>query len=264
MRKLISIFFVVLSVVACKDDEKEAYSQSAKDSSLSEAITMDVIEQVLTIVPIYVVEGKYAADSTIGLSASPILSDNTYPKTITIDYGIGTTGPDGNIRKGKIKIVVNSGTILNEDLHLSFDEYNYNGNTLYGQFDLAYSNSGKVSYTSDFSEGSLTFVSANGTMKWKSSFVLIKEDGGSTSTVSDDVFSFSGTANGIDLSGTSYALVTATDHSIDFGCKYLIKAGSSVLTPNEKDAQTVSFGSGSCDANGSITFSDNAIQNFSF
>lgn len=255
---------LLVSIVACKDDDKETYSQSAKDCSTSEAITMDVIEQVLTIVPVYIVEGKYEADSNIVLSASPALSENTYPKTITIDYGTGVTGPDGNIRKGKIFLEVNSGTILSEDLSISFDEFNYNGNTLYGEFELMYSNPGKVNYTSDFSAGNLTFVSANGTMKWKSSFVMSRQEGGSTSNIGDDVFSFSGTADGIDLSGTSYSLVTGIEHVIDFNCKHFIKSGSSVLTPNEKGEQTVSYGSGSCDANGSITFTGNTVQNFSF
>lgn len=264
MRKLLGLFVLSIVLGSCGDDEKEVYAQSAKDHSLAEVISMDVFEQVLTIAPIYIVQGEYAADTLISISASPVLSDPTYPKLITINYGNGVTGDDGKTRQGKILLTVNSGTVLTEDLDIDFDDYICNGNTVYGAVNYTYSNNGgTVSYEAEVEGDPLTFISANGTMKWSSDYTLTRKSGESTPSIGDDEFTFSGSAAGIDLSGRSYT-VTSTNHTIDFGCNHYIVSGTSTITPNAKDQHSVDYGSGNCDANGSIQLSDDVTENFTF
>lgn len=264
MRKLLGLFILSVSLWSCGDDEKEVYAQSAKDHSLAEVISMDIFEQVLTITPTYVVEEEYLADTLIEITANPILSDPTYPKTITINYGDGITGTDGKTRQGKILVTINSGTVLTENLDIDFDDYICNGNTVYGAVNYIYSNSnGVISYAGDIEGNGLTFVSANGTMKWSGEYSLTRNSGASTPSISDDEYIFAGNSAGFDLSGRSYT-VTSTNHKIDFSCKSFIVSGSSKITPNGKDAQTVDYGSGNCESNASIKLSDNVTENFTF
>jgi hypothetical protein len=264
MRNLIALCILLAMVSSCKDDEKEVYSQSVKDHSLAEVISMDVFEQVLTIAPTYIIQGEYLADTLIEISANPVLSDPTYPKVITINYGDGVTGDDGKTRQGKIILSINSGTVLSEDLDIDFDDYICNGNTVYGAVNYTYSNSnGIVSYDAEVEGDPLIFVSANGTMKWSSEFTLTRKSGESTPAIGDDEFTFAGNAAGIDLSGRTYT-VASTNHTIDFGCNHFIVSGTSTITPNDKDQHTVDYGSGNCDSNGSIQLSDDVTENFTF
>lgn len=265
MRKLLSILFISTVFFACKDEEKKVYAQSAKDQTLCEMITMDAFEQVLTITPSYIIDGKYEADTSIIITASPILSDPTYPKVITIDFGSGITGPDGKTREGKIKVTINSGTVLTENLNIEFDDYVAEGNTVYGVIDYSYATTNNViSYAADMGQSGLTFVSANGTMKWKGDFTIQRNSGSTTPSIGDDVFSLSGSTTGVDISGTSYSVTTKTDHTIDFSCKNIITAGTSDITPNGKGKHTVDYGNLECNTTATISLSASNSQNFNF
>tara|TARA_B110000211_G_C14003015_1_gene519429 strand:- start:468 stop:1265 length:798 start_codon:yes stop_codon:yes gene_type:complete len=265
MKEVFSAVLITLCLFGCKDDSKEIYSQSAKDQSLAEVITMDVFEEVLTITPTYIIDGKYAADTNIIITSYPLLTDPSYPKTITIDYGNGVVGTDGKTRKGKIKILINSGTVLTEDLEIEFDDYVSEGNTVYGSVNYAYTNlNSTVSYDVTLNGTGLTFISANGTMKWDGDFLITRASGENTPSISDDIFKLSGSTTGVDFSGTSYAVKTETDHTIDFDCNEIITAGTSKITPNGKDEHDVDYGTGGCDANAVISLSSDNSQNFNF
>jgi hypothetical protein len=265
MKELFSVLLMCVCLFGCKDDEKEVYTQSVKDQSLAEVITMDIFEEVLTITPTYMLSGQYLADTNIIISTSTLWSSTTYPKTITIDYGTGIVGSNGKTRKGKIKVTINSGTVLAENLDIEFEDYISEGNTVYGSLVFNYSNLNNLgSYATTINGLGLTFVSANGTMKWNGSFNLERSSGESTPRINDDIFKFSGSTTGVDFSGTSYVVSTETDHTIDLNCNNIITAGTSKITPNGKDEHSVDYGIGTCDGNGVIRLSSNNSENFNF
>jgi|TARA_B110000261_G_C13073865_1_gene353264 hypothetical protein len=265
MSKLLSLIIITSILFSCKDDEKEVYTRSAKDHSLAEVITMKAFKEVLTITPTFIIDKKYAVDTNIIITAKPLLSDSIFPKEITIDYGMGITGPDGKTRQGKIKVTINSGTVLTENLQIVFEEYVSEGTEVYGAINFDYSNDNStISYAVSIAESGLTFKSANGTMKWFGDFNIHKADGGNTPNINDDIFKLSGTTNGVDISVTSYTVSTQTDHTIDFNCKSIITAGTSKITPNGKDEHTVDYGNGDCNANAIISLSTGNSQNFNF
>lgn len=265
MRKLLSLIILATIFVSCKNDEKGIYARSAKDQSLAELITMDAFEEVLTITPTFIIDGKYTVDTNIIITAYPLLSDPAYPKEITIDYGGGITGPDGKTREGKIKVTINSGTVLTEDLEITFDDYVSEGNTVIGAIDFTYSNTSSIiSYAASMAESGLTFESPNGTMKWSGDFTIQRSSGENTPIISDDIFKLSGTTGGVDISGTSYTVSTQTKHTIDFNCKRMITAGTSKITPHGKDQHTIDYGNGDCNTNAVISISTGDSQNFNF
>jgi hypothetical protein len=265
MKQLFSVLLITVFLFGCKTDEKEVYTQSIKDQSFAEVITMDVIEEVLTITPTYVINGEYVSDTNIIITSTPIISSPSYPKTISIDYGNGIVGPDGKTRKGIIKVLINSGTVLTENLKINFDDYIAEGNTVYGSLTATYANSNNtLSYNVSISGTGLTFVSANGTMKWSGDFLITRASGESSPNIKDDIFKLSGSTTGVDFSGTSYVVSTETDHTIDFNCNNIITGGTSKIIPNGKGVHDVDYGSGNCDANGVISLSSGNSKNFNF
>jgi len=266
MRFFFSVILITICSFGCKDEENNIHIQSAKDQSLAEVITMDVFEEVLTIAPTYIINQAYIEDTNIILTSSPLLNDPTYPKKISIDYGSGIVGTDGKTRKGKIKIKINSGTVLKENLEIEFDNFVSEGNTIYGSISFIYDiDTNNITYYDVTLNGTgLTFISANGTMKWDGSFKIKRASGENTSSIKDDVFKLSGNTSGVDFSGTSYKSVTDIDHTIDLNCNSIITAGSSKITPYGKSLHHLFYGSGSCDANALIRLSSENEKNFNF
>ena len=266
MRFFFSIILTTICSFGCKDEENNIHVQSAKDQSLAEVITMDVFEEVLTITPTYVIHQAYNADTNIIITSSPLLNTTTYPKTISIDYGSGIVGTDGKTRKGKIKVVINSGTVLKENLEIEFDDFVSEGNTIYGSISFAHDIDADniTSYNVTLNGTGLTFMSANGTMKWDGAFMIKRASGENTSSIKDDIFKLSGNTNGVDFSGTSYKSATDIDHTIDFNCNSIITSGSSKITPYGKEQHHLDYGTGSCDANALIRLSSENEKNFNF
>lgn len=266
MKNFCYLLIITVFIFGCKDNETKVNTQSAKDQSLAEVITMDVLEEVLTITPIYIINGEYTADTNINITVFPLLIDSTYPKTITIDYGNGIVGTDGKTRKGIIKIKINSGTVLKENLEIEFDNFISEGNTVYGSIDFIYSinTNNIISYNVSLNEAGLTFISANGTMKWYGSFLIKRASGENTPSIKDDIFKLSGSTSGIDFLGTSYSVSTEIDHTIDFNCNKIITAGTSKITPNGKEQHHLDYGSGTCDANATISLPSSISKNFNF
>ena len=266
MKIFFSVLLTIICVFGCKDEENKIQIQSAKDQSLAEVITMDVFEEVLTITPTYVIHQAYNADTNIIITSSPLLNTTTYPKTISIDYGSGIVGTDGKTRKGKIKVVINSGTVLKENLEIEFDDFVSEGNTIYGSISFVHDIDADniTSYNVTLNGTGLTFMSANGTMKWDGVFMIKRASGENTSSIKDDIFKLSGNTNGVDFSGTSYKSATDIDHTIDFNCNSIITSGSSKITPYGKEQHHLDYGTGSCDANALIRLSSENEKNFNF
>ena len=267
MRFFFPVLLTIICVFGCKDEEDKIYIQSAKDQSLAEVITMDVFEEVLTIAPTYIINQAYTEDTNIIITSSPLLNDPTYPKTISIDYGTGIVGTDGKTREGKIKIKINSGTVLKEDLEIEFDQFKSGGVVVpNGSISFIYDiDTNNITYYDVTLNGTgLIFISANGTMKWCGSFKIKRASGENTPSIKDDIFKLSGNTIGVDLSGTSYTAATYIDHTIDFNCNSVITAGSSKITPYGKAQHHLDYGTGSCDANAVIQLSSENEKNFNF
>jgi len=258
-------FLLIFSAIlaGCKEDKTEVYTQSAKDAALAEQLTIDVLKEVLMIAPEYVISESYSDNTDIILSAEPEISSPTYPKTITIDYGNGVSGILGKTRSGKILLTVNSGTIITEDLDISFENFKSDGSEILGNITYTF-NSSTEGYDGEFEGSGISIINANGTMKMDGTFNLEKISTAGTTATTDDIYNFNCRTTGIDFDQTSFTYNSTVDHTIDFSCIHMIKAGKSSLAPNGKGEQTVDFGSGNCDATGSIRLSSGESKNFIF
>jgi hypothetical protein len=260
-----SILFLIASFffVCCKKDNNEVYTQAAKDAVLGERLIVDVLQQISYTCPNFIANEEDSVINGINLSVQPALSDSAYPKTITIDYGIGITGILGKMRKGKIIVVINSKKFTTEDLAVSFNDYSSDGSEIWGHINYIY-NISKNGYNGELLEDGISIINANGTMKLDGIFSFEKTSTSGTSSLIDDSYDFQCTTTGIDFEQTSFSYNSSSSHSIEFSCKDYITSGTSIVTPHEKKAQTVNFGSGNCDSNVVIELKDGSQKNFTF
>ncbi|MDC1188461.1 hypothetical protein N8089_01590 [Flavobacteriales bacterium] len=260
MKKSIFILAFISIFISCKDDEKEIYTQSARDAALAEQLTLDALKEVLLITPDFVINETYTKDSNIIVSATPDISNSTYPKTITIDYGGGVTGILGKERQGKLHVTINSGTVITENLKIEFDEYFSAGTQLIGSVNHIYDNG----YESEILDDGLSLINANGTMKWNGTFSLTPNSNNGTVNISDDSYNFTCNTVGVDFSQTTFTFNSSTEHLINFACTHMITKGTSKLAPNGEKTQTVNFGTGGCDATAAISQSNGDSKSFTF
>ena len=263
IKQIVFIGITSILLFSCKKDDGEIYTQSAKDVALGERLVSDVLKQILYTTPNFIIDPADSLIDGIHLSSKPELNDSTFPKVITLDYGDGTTGSLGKIRKGKILVTINSGTIITEDLAVSFEEYSSDGSEIWGNINYNY-NASNSQYNGELLNNGISIVNPNGTMKWNGTFTLTKTSTSGTVSLADDTYDFECTTTGIDFEQTSFTYATSINHIIDFSCAEYITSGTSILKPNEKGSQTINFGNGSCDANGVIQLNDGSEKNFTF
>ena len=263
MRYFFSILLVAITLLSCKKNESELYTQSASDAALAEQITVDIIKEILLKAPDYVIQKDYLGADGLFVSADPLIETSTYPKEITFNYGNGITGPLGKSRVGNLIFSIQSGTVKTTDIKVSFDDFSINGSQVLGEIDFTY-NSSKNGYDGNFVGEGITIVNANGTMKMSGDFFLERLSTSGTTTIADDIYNFGCNTNGIDFQRTSFSYASLSDHTIDLSCPNYITSGTSTVTPNEKGDQTLNFGGGNCDPTAVLTAGDSETKNISF
>jgi len=263
IKQIIFIGIISILLFSCQKDDGEIYTQSAKDVALGERLVSDVLKQILHTTPNFIIDPADTLIDGVHLSSKPELNDSTFPKVITLDYGDGITGSLGKIRKGKILVTINSGTIITEDLAVSFDKYSSDGSEIWGNINYIF-NATNTQYSGELLNNGISIVNPNGTMKWDGTFTLTKISTSGTVSLEDDIYEFECTTDGIDFEQTSFTYNTSISHIIDFSCAEYITSGTSILKPNEKGSQTINFGNGNCDANGVIQLNNGSEKNFTF
>lgn len=245
------LILLALAVFGCKKDSTDQYIQSSKDHSLALQNSVDLIAEVQTVGRDYLEDGVFDGDTLLNISSTPVYGSNTYPKTIVINYGNdGYLRSDNKTRKGKIELTINSASGLNGDYSIVLDSFYVENTNIVGALDCSV-NGGTNAYT--FQEG-LRFINANGTVQWSGSL--------SAETISSTEQSISFNVSGQDSKGTSFSAVQGIAPSADLTCTHLIVAGTSLVTPNDRDQQTANYGSGDCESNVTVTFSDASTLGF--
>lgn len=255
--------FICLSsllIIGCRKEEEEIYTQSAKDATFAAHLSFDVLREVQRICPEFIVNQSYSSNSII-VTSTPDISNSDYPKTISINYGTETEGIFGEKRSGIIMVTINSGNILSDSLHISFDDYNVGGTQINGEIEFNFTNN---IYQISFGENGLSLVNANGTMLFNGSGTLSLSSNNNTVSILDDIYEASfDNVTGVDYNQRSFTYASS-NQIVDFNCSHLITDGTAIVTPNQKNKQTISYGSNSCDNLGSVTNSSSTQANFNF
>lgn len=192
--------------------------------------------------------------SNIPTCATVTVSSDTFPKTITIDYGTsGCASQHGNVKTGKIIIEVTD-TIINAGAVKSivYSDFYVNGNNVEGSGTIQ--NLGKNSkgnwvlatntdFTFTDSSNNLAKEVYNDTIEWVSGF--------ETADKTDDVYYKTGDGS-ITLNDTiAYSRTITTPLLMDNTCGYII-SGVETLYKNGS-AVIIDYGDGTCDAVATVT-----------
>jgi len=119
--------------------------------------------------------------------------DNTYPKTVTIDFGAGEICPDGKFRKGKIVMnftgpIRRTGTVVT----ITLVDFQVGRAKIEGTKVLTnLSENGNIKFSVQVTDGKVTFPSGRGYLYETLRYVR-QIEGGSTDEINDDVYSIEG------------------------------------------------------------------------
>ncbi len=152
--------------------------------------------------------GKPSSDNTAGrpfpfaklrlrIGAKAVITvtpdDNTYPKTVTIDFGNGDTCPDGKFRKGKIVMhftgpIRHPGSVLTITLvDFQIGRAKIEGTKVITNL----SENGNIKFSVQVVDGKITFPNGRGYTHERLKYVK-QIEGGDTKEITDDVYSIEG------------------------------------------------------------------------
>jgi hypothetical protein len=180
-----------------------------------------------------------------------------FPKTLTCIFDSTCKAPNGDVRKGKIKIVLtkhisDSGAVITT----TFDGFNFNGYKVEGT--LTERNNGPdattrmPSYSFTLPDGKITNSSGEViTLNLSQTKQLLKGKG--TTTVSGDSYQLTGSSSGTSAGAAFSASITKPlvfDASLP--CQFLI-SGVLEVRQTGKDLKSIDFGNGTCSGQATLS-----------
>ena len=186
----------------------------------------------------------------------------TFPRTITIDFGDGCVGPNGRIRKGKIMVDVTD-NILNPQASrtATLDDFYIDDVKIEGSrtwTNQGYDTDGNITLLRTVRNGKITYPNGE-TAEWGSEVLLTQTAGGNTPlNFFDNVFEMTGTAGGVNRNGRAYEVIIEAPLVLDKICPWLV-SGIFTLTVDNVEV-SVDYGEGNCDNKAVLTFPNGAEQ----
>lgn len=179
-----------------------------------------------------------------------------FPKTITIDFGTGCTGPDGRIRRGKIITVYTDGLVVpGSEAVTTFQNYYADSTHVEGRHTVKNNSTSAVRiFTCTVVNGKLTRPSGN-YVKWNATHTHAQTAGlGTPLFPLDDEFDITGGAAGEHYrNGNSHtwSRTIITPLHKRFTCNWLV-SGIVKIDWDGNDAR-LNFGNGTCDNQAVLT-----------
>jgi hypothetical protein len=184
-----------------------------------------------------------------------------FPKKICVDFGNGVTDKRGTTLKGKIYVTIsNRMGVTGSTKKLEYYEFFINDNQLKGSKIVTYLGSNRkvtdnvVTETPSWSISVKdTILRADGTtLIWNSERVRTRISNNATPLIFwDDIYSITGTANGVNAKGTAYTVEITKPLILKGGWKFFVEG--TVLTTSEKHTAVLDYGNGEKDAKATLT-----------
>ena len=149
---------------------------------------------------------------------------------ISIDFGTGVVGRDGNTRKGVIKVVEDGDYMAAASLDISLESYFVNDDAIVGSIELDKVGSDFGLIIDGFSAGQEIEIDANKTISWINGFTTLTNS-------DDDIFNISGTASGLEIAenrGLSTSITEVMNY--DKSCEFKLVSGIIELTLQPSDS----------------------------
>jgi hypothetical protein len=179
---------------------------------------------------------------------------DTYPKTITLDYGDSTVIHHGRVLKGVVTIEISAPARTDGSTRkMTFKNFVIDSIAVNGTSISVFKGDNKTSAVENYTED-VVFNYDNGTeVTWKGEKKRDWVEGLSTDTVrSDDVIKITGKANAAITGGSVYLKEITVPLVRKGSCKYITE-GVIQLTVDNKLVSSVDYGTGECDASATLT-----------
>lgn len=256
---LLLVSAVSIALFSCKKEETDTETQSAVDNSICEGEFMRLTPTVNSIaISEAGVHRLGWPGSSVTSSSCPVITvtnPNQYPGAmLTVDYGTGCVdSTDGKTRRGSITATFSApwdsvGCVITINLN------NYYVNNIHYEGTVTVTRNSQYSYTTAVQNGKCT--TTNWVLTWASTRTITQTAGTSTTNASDDIYTISGNANGVNRNNLAYTVNITQDLVKEQACSWISK-GVIELTPDGMATRTVDFGDGTCDNKATLTINGN-------
>ncbi len=180
-------------------------------------------------------------------------TSDTYPKTITLDYGDGTEIHHGRVLKGVVTIEMSAAPRTDgATKKVTYKNFIVDSVTVNGTSISVFTGDNKTKAVENYTED-VKFNYLNGTeVTWKGQKQRDWTEGLSTSMVrSDDVIKITGKTNAAITGGSSYVKEITTPLVRKGDCRYIV-SGVIKLTIDNALVASLDYGNGDCDASASL------------
>jgi hypothetical protein len=199
------------------------------------------------------------AVNTTNLGCAIYTIDDTvpgqYPKTLTLDFGIGCTSADGILRKGKIIYVFTKPLFSPGDTtSVTFNQYVVNGFGLQGTYSIINNSSqlNGISFITQVTNGIITYPNATN-YHYSHHRTFTMTAGSSTPyDITDDVYSITGNSSFSTADGSSLVFNITTPLVKAVSCHNISKGVVSIVY-DQAVSGTIDFGDGTCDNLATVT-----------
>lgn len=273
LKTLLAIGLFALSFTACKKDQTASTNDevTATDNQIADEASTDAVDQLNMVI---MNEITVQSTSSAQVNTTTTLADadrrrtsgtvtispigTTYPKTITIDFGTGSTDNNGIVRKGKIVgVLTGPWWISGSTLTITFTDFYRNDNKIEGTVVLTSNgfNTDKTSYSYNVVVDKNRINADGKTITWSSNRTITYFNNGTPLTHLDDYFTISGTASGTNRNGEAFT-TTITKELKKFVTYRWFVSGTIEHKVGAKAVVTLDYGDGTKDNLATISVSE--------
>ncbi|NNE56182.1 MAG: hypothetical protein HKN32_09185 [Flavobacteriales bacterium] len=252
MKRSLLLLMTIIVVVSCgKKNEIEYSTASAEDHLTSQNFFGDVFRTV------------YSVTSDIdGLRADNCIDEMEADTTagalsLWINYGQDECiSPDGRVRNGEIyceftdRWSVPGASVIVQPGFYSVDGYTIGGSVTITN--LGENEFGREEFELKVFNGEIDSPDNGGSISWNCDMVLEWKEGQVSNFVEDDVFYWTGTANGVNRNGSEFEAEIQEPIEHDIVCRWF-KSGMVEVTPSGREIREVDLGLGDCNELATVT-----------
>jgi hypothetical protein len=250
------------------DDEVETTFKLSENQAVSESIADDANVVFFEAAASEGLSGfrttqTLESTNTLSCATVSVTPQNTFPKTIVIDFGTGCTSADGVVRKGKINIVL-SDTVRHPGTTavMTFDGYHVQNFKVEGT--ITWTNTSTpngFSWTREIEDGKITVLAGN--YYWlHDGTTNVAQTGGAGTPLNllDDVFSITGDHTITNPAGRSRTATVTEALEKKTICQHVTKGKIKIQGPNH--FAIIDYGNGTCDRVATISIDGNPPRTF--
>lgn len=251
-----------LLFTACEKREVDNETQSAIDNAEAEMKFADVTTIVNHIgldedgVEKGILNG--CPDITVEIDTT---TQDSFPKTYTLNYGQGCTGNDGRMRAGELVFVFSNSWMEDEvNVNVSFNDYKVAGINHLGNLSVVktLSTNGHKLLEITLTEGKLEYANGD-VVNYETTRTIEQTEGESTNDTGDDTYVLNGSAKGVSRTGREFNTFITTPLVRKMTCGYIAE-GVIELSPKGFAKRMIDFGDGTCDNLATVTINDSTFE----